>query len=420
MSWTQKGSDIDGEAAGDISGSSVSLSDDGTVLAIGAPFNDGTGSNRAGHVRVYAWNDSAWVQRGSDIDGEADVDWSGYSVSLSDDGSVIAIGAVYNDGTGSMAGHVRIFEWNSGTSSWDQKGADIDGEAAFDRSGWSVSLSEDGSVVAIGAYENDDAGSQAGHVRVYDWDGDLSSWMQRGDDIDGEATGDRSGWSVSLNDDGGVVAIGANTNDGTGSDAGHVRIFEWNSGTSSWGQKGADIDGEAAGDESGYSVSLSDDGTVLAVGAPFNDGTGSDAGHVRIFEWNSGTSSWDQKGADIDGEAATDYSGYSVSLSEDGGVVAIGASGNDGAGSAAGHVRIYAWNGSAWAQRGSDIDGEAAADQSGKRISLSADATTVAVGAPYNDGTGDAAGHVRVYEWSVAASSDETTSHCSVSVSVSL
>ena len=50
-----------------------------------------------------------------------------------------------------------------------------------------------------------------------------------------------------------------------------------------WIQIGSDIDGEATGDNSGYSVSLSDDGTVVAIGARFNDGNGSKAGHVRIF-----------------------------------------------------------------------------------------------------------------------------------------
>ena len=46
-------------------------------------------------------------------------------------------------------------------------------------------------------------------------------------------------------------------------------------------------------------------------------------------------------------------------------MVAIGASRNDGNGSDAGHVRLYAWDGSSWVQRGSDIDGEAAGDLSG-------------------------------------------------------
>ena len=88
---------------------------------------------------------------------------------------------------------------------------------------------------------------------------------------------------------------------------------------------------EYAGDNSGLSVSLSADGTKVAIGANKNDGTGSNAGHVRIYNYTpSGTASWTQLGADIDGEASSDYSGHSVSLSADGTKVAIGAYANDG------------------------------------------------------------------------------------------
>ena len=51
--------------------------------------------------------------------------------------------------------------------SQEQLGSDIDGEAAEDISGYSVSLDSDGDRVAIGAYKNDGNGSDAGHVRVY-------------------------------------------------------------------------------------------------------------------------------------------------------------------------------------------------------------------------------------------------------------
>ena len=130
-----------------------------------------------------------------------------------------------------------------------------------------------------------------------------------------------------------------------------------------WVQLGSDIDGEAESDQSGVSVSLSSDGTIVAIGADDNDGNGTDAGHVRIYEWNG--SAWSKRGNDIDGEAANDYSGRSVYLSSDGTILAIGAYGNDGNGNLSGHVRVYKWNGSAWAKRGNDIDGEAAGDVSG-------------------------------------------------------
>ncbi|MEY1639532.1 T9SS type A sorting domain-containing protein [Tenuifilum osseticum] len=135
--------------------------------------------------------------------------------------------------------------------------------------------------------------------------------------------------------DANTLAIGAYANDGNGTDAGHIRIYTWNGTT--WVQKGADIDGEAAGDWSGYSVSMPDANT-LAIGALGNDGNGTDAGHVRIYTWNG--TSWVQKLADIDGEAANDYSGTSVSM-PDANTVAIGADGNAGNGSYAGHVRVF-------------------------------------------------------------------------------
>jgi uncharacterized repeat protein (TIGR01451 family) len=382
ISQIQIGQDIDGEADFDRSGYSVSMPDANTV-AIGAPSNDGNGI-KAGHVRIYAWNGSAWTQKGSDIDGEAAEDGLGWSVSMPD-ANTVAIGAFNGDANSTDVGHVRIYEWNG--SAWTKKGMDIDGESAGDKSGYSVSM-PDANTVAIGAPSNDGNGIKAGHVRIYTWNG--STWTQIGVDIDGEAAGDFSGCSVSM-PDAYTVAIGARLNDENGTDAGHVRIYAWNG--SVWTQKGMDIDGEAAGDSSGHSVSMPDANTV-AIGVPDIFGNGSDGGHVRIYEWNG--SAWTKKGMDIDGESAGDKSGYSVSM-PDANTVAIGAPENDGNGSKAGHVRIYAWNGSAWTQFGVDIDGKAADEFSGWSVSMP-DAKTIAIGALYNDGNGFYAGYVRVYK----------------------
>ena len=223
---------------------------------------------------------------------------------------------------------------------------------------------------------------------------------QLGSDIDGEAVNDYSGYSVSLSSDGTRVAIGAYSNDGNGNSSGHVRIYELSGGT--WSQLGSDIDGEAANDNSGYSVSLSSDGTRVAIGAPFNDGNGNNSGHVRLYEWNAVTSAWDMFG-EIDGEAADDLSGYSVSLSSDGTRVAISAPYNDDNGGSAGHVRVYDLTDGAWVKVGQDIDGEAA-DDSGFSVSFSSDGTTVAIGALDNDGSFADAGHVRVYSMAFQAS----------------
>ncbi len=393
VSWTQLGSDIDGEAANDNAGYSVSLSADGSMIAIGAHRNGGENGSVSGHVRIYEYIAGSWTQLGSDIDGEARDDYSGYSVSLSGDGSRIAIGAYGNDGNGTSSGHARIYEYSAG--SWTQLGSDIDGEAAGDLSGYSVSLSADGSRIAIGAILNNGGnGADSGHARIYEYI--AGSWTQLGSDIDGEMTSDRSGNSVSLSADGSRVAIGAYFNDGNGTSSGHARIYEYSS-AESWIQLGSDIDGEAAGDESGFSVSLSADGSRVAIGAYGNDGNGTSSGHARIYEYSAG--SWTQLGSDIDGEAAGDQSGYSVSLSDDGSRIAIGARYNDGRDTNAGHARIYKYSAGSWTQLGSDINAEAAGDQSGYSVSLSADGSRIAIGAPYNDESYTNAGHARIYEF---------------------
>jgi len=276
-------------------------------------------------------------------------------VSLSEDGNVVAIGAPYNDGNGKDSGHVRVYEYNTTGGQWSQRGNDLVGEAASDipvstsssddgpayeaagdQSGWSVSLSKDGNVVAIGAPNNsNDNGPTSGRVRVFEWDEASDTWSQRGKDLDGEAAHDNSGTSVSLSEDGNVVAIGATGSDVNGKHSGHVRVYEYNTSGGKWSKRGNDFYGEAAYDYLGWSVSLSGDGNVVAMGAPMND-----AGHVRVYEYNTSGSKWSKRGIDLVGEAAGDRSGTSVSLSEDGNVVAIGAPNND-----SGYVRIHQWGG---------------------------------------------------------------------------
>ncbi|MCB0376400.1 MAG: hypothetical protein KDD04_10815, partial [Sinomicrobium sp.] len=271
-----------------------------------------------------------WTQQGADINGEAVNNYSGSSVSLSNDGSRIAIGAYGNADNGVFSGHVRIYEFNG--ANWMQLGADINGEAADDRSGWSSSLSGDGSRVAIGAYWNDGGGNNSGHVRIYEFNG--VNWVQLGTDINGAGAGGQSGWSVSISDNGSRVAIGAPQNSGGGAVSGHVRIYEFNG--VNWVQLGTDIDGEAAGDWSGYSVSLDSNGNRVAIGAIYNDGGfGGGSGHVRIYEYNG--ANWVQLGNDIDSERPDDEFGSSVSISDNGNRVAIGAPQNDDNGTASGH-----------------------------------------------------------------------------------
>ncbi len=381
----QVGAEIPAEGFVEFSANAVELSADGSRVAIGAYDNVANGID-AGHVRVFAWNGGTWGQLGADIDGETPNEEFGWSLSLSDDGSHLAVGAPASGANGPLSGRVRVFDLLGGT--WVLRGAPLNGSAAGEGFGSSVSLSASGDRLAVGAYAASGNGLESGVTRCYKWDG--SAWVQVGSDINGESAGDWSGISVAMAANGERLAIGALKNDGNGSEAGHVRVYELNG--TSWVQLGADIDGEATGDQSGLAVSLSADGARVAIGAPFNDGNGTNSGHARVMEWNGST--WQQMGPDIDGEAMDDQSGFSLSLSPDGSRLAVGAYDNDGNGTSAGHVRVHAWTGAAWEQIGSDLDGRAANDLFGYSVSLSGNGSRLAAGSPNIPGLGS----VRVFE----------------------
>lgn len=373
---TQIGMDINGESSQDYSGSSVSMPDAFTV-AIGALYNDENGSN-SGHVRIYKWDGTNWIQKGGDIDGQAAFDQSGISVSMPDSNTV-AIGAIEDVVNRSRdIGYTRIYRWNG--ANWIQKGGDIVGEAIGDESGFSVSM-PDSNTIAIGATLNDGNGNNSGHARIYIWND--TSWVQKGGDIDGDAAGDNSGTSVSMPDSN-TVAIGSPYGSSHGSGSGDTRIFSWNG--TAWVQKGTDISGVVAGDYSGWSVSMSDSNTV-AIGSPYSNLNSSGVGHVRVFRWNK-VIGWVQKGTHINENGSWSF-GKSVSLS-DSNTLAVGSPYpllNKG------KVYIYSWNGISWVQKGVDIVGEANGDLMGESVSMP-DSNTLATGAPVNNGQ---MGHVRIY-----------------------
>jgi len=390
--WKQVGDDIIGE--GDWFGSGICLSKDGSILAVGGPQNDVNGV-MSGLVRVFKWSGEEWIQRGRDFYGEGAGDFLGYSIALSDDGSVVSMGAWLSDQSGTNAGHVRVYEWTmDGTSeeAWTQKGLTINGEAAADGSGWSVTMNHNGSTVGIGAITNDENGDESGHVRVFEFKNGL--WVPKGQNINGENAGDQSGWSVSLDSSGSTVAIGAPRNEGNGNESGHVRVYNWVD--TIWVQRGEDIDGESAGDQSGSSVSLNDAGTVVAIGSPNASNL---AGMVRVYEWSDGEG-WIKRGASIMGEEEKDRLGRSLSLNRSGDTVAIGA--HYGGDTNQGIVYVYEWDAggltSAW-NLIEEAQGKISDELFGYSVSISdEDALIFAAGGPDIEGGGT--GVARVYKWS--------------------
>jgi len=373
---------IVGQERNDQFGRSVAISADGTILATGAPYHDGAATD-AGRVRVYnCTNSNMCLQLGQDIDGQAEnsnLGGGGRSLALSSTGTVLAVAEV------GVTETVRIFQWNEVSDRWDQMGQTLNAEANDNDFGWSVSLSSSGRVLAIGAPLNNSTQNRAGHVRMFEYDV-TENWTQMGADIEGNAVDSGYfGESVSLSANGGIIAIGAIGDNTNGNNAGLVRVMNWNG--VSWSQMGADILGDE-NDKSGMSVSISSSGFVLAIGAPENSGVNElKRGRVRILEWNS--SQWIPRGGDIEGANAGDFLGYSVSLSSDGSSLAIGAT-QDGAtrdGCAPGYVRILNWDGMDWNQTGSTIWGVSSTEYFGHAVELSSDGTTVVLGDPYYDDT---------------------------------
>lgn len=390
QSWNQLGNPISGEAENDRSGRAVELSGDGSKVIIGAYDNADNGPS-TGHARVFEWSGTNWQQKGTDIDGApatADGDQCGAAVSIDEDGSTIAVSSPRNDENGSNAGLVRVFQWNG--SDWTQQGSAIKGDTAGDFLGASVSLSDDGQSIAVGSpyfgpYTS--TNYSYGLVKVFYWNG--SDWELRGTPIRGDFYADQA-HIVSLSASGLHVAIGAKYSSYAGHWSGQVRVFQWSG--SEWQQVGLSIYGEAADDESGSDVSISDDGSTVAIGAPRNDDNGNLSGQVRVYHWDG--SAWVLRGGDIDGAGISDSFGASVSLSGDGNTLAVGAP-EDGYGS----VWIYQWDGSQWQMAGAQIAGVSQGEKAGTAVGLSSDGTRVAFGAPYNDDPSSDIGQVRVYEF---------------------
>ena len=108
-SQVQIGQDIDGKYGGYQFGRSVSSSSNSNIIAIGSPNRGLSGAASSGHVRVYENISGVWTQIDQDINGEAEYDRFGTSVSLSSNGNILAIGAPGNDGNGESSGHVRVY-----------------------------------------------------------------------------------------------------------------------------------------------------------------------------------------------------------------------------------------------------------------------------------------------------------------------
>lgn len=386
--WVQLGPTID---VVDNSYSSLSFSSDATILAVGIPPANGNG-----RLVVYKYNTSTsnWTQLGQTVHGEAESDVFGDAVDISSDGTIVAVCAY---GKNSNTGQVIIYKYNS--THWNQHGQALDGDATNDYFGQSVSLSNDGTIIAIGANGNSVIATNNGQVNIYKYNG--SQWNQYGQPLDGDSAYDFFGTSVSLSSDGLKLAVGAN---GYNNSYGQVNIYEYNG--TNWIQFGNAINGITENENSGTSVSLSSNGDILAIGAHRYD---SNRGKVSIYGYTiviidgNVDYSWVRMGDPIIGDNGFDDFGYSVKLSSNGKTVAVGAYGVN---TNLGQAKVYEYNENQWVQIGKNITGNSGDKQFSDQIALSSDGTTIACNSKPDSGDS----HVEIYKYQIIPTQSPTKS----------
>ena len=289
-SINQFGDDVYGTGSYDVLGSSVSVSGNGNIIAVGSrgSYNSG-GVWKVGNVKVYEKTNNGLQQIGSDIRNITDFDSGefGSEVRLNQEGNILAVSAPYL-----FTDYGGVYIYKRLGNNWEPLGNVIVGNKDT-YSGSGLAISEDGYTVAIGAPERGGAvsfNSYRGETAVYQYNIQNSKWEILGERIIGEGTSDYSGASVSLSGDGQILAIGAIGNDGETSSGnhGHVRVFKWSN--NSWEQLGDDIDGDTNFNLNfGKVVKLSSDGKMLVIADTFSE---SQAGSIEIYNWNHSTNQW--------------------------------------------------------------------------------------------------------------------------------
>lgn len=381
-------------------GWSVAVSADTRVLAVGSPGDQqGTGS-----VYVYGLdlNEMMWKNFGKALSGSVVGDAFGSSLALSSDkGQTLAVGA-WN--VGERAGEVRVYEYIEGH--WYDKGQPLVGqERAGDVFGSVVALSANGNIVAASAASGDVTsipddcrGANAGLVQVFEFDINEKQWNQLGQTLTGDVSYNRFGYSIALSANGKILAVGVPYSDKFGDVsawAGLVKVYKHDNGTNAWRSLGQILRPKDSHDRFGWSVDLSHDGTVLAVGAPLNDDNGEASGQLRVFQYQHSTNRWEPMGNVIQGQDLGRWFANSVMLSEDGLMVAASLWGDAFWRDKMqyGGVRAYRFEGSQWQQIGQDLPGQTLYDPNSSTVTMSAGGNIVMSG--WNDESDS--GVVRAY-----------------------
>lgn len=205
--WVQKGSTIVGDSEGDMLGSSVSMPDANTVAVMASQRT--TNLKGPSYVKVYKWEDSMWVQKGSTLYGSMNYDMMATNpntmISMPDS-NTIAFTADLNHG------NVGVFSWDG--IDWVQKGRPVGGGSNM---GWSISM-PDANTIAVVSPTSIFGEKYSGTIRVFYWNGE--TWAAKGKNIAEElqANSQFTIRYVSMTDSN-TLAVGSEN---------YVAIFQWN------------------------------------------------------------------------------------------------------------------------------------------------------------------------------------------------
>ncbi|OHD56977.1 MAG: hypothetical protein A2Y33_08430 [Spirochaetes bacterium GWF1_51_8] len=205
------------------------------------------------------------------------------------------------------------------------------------------------------------------------------------------ASGDEFAYCVAVSADGSTIAVGAHKDN---SSTGSVYIFKFSGGTWSTNKLVA-FDG-APGDEFGSSVAITPDGNTVVIGAYCDNDHGDLTGAAYVFKY-SGTWSGTKLTA-FDG-TNNDCFGKSVAVSADGSTVVVGAFGDDDKGADSGSAYLFKYSGTWSTNKFVAYDG-AANHFFGTCVAVSADGNTIIAGADGDNTMGDFAGSAYVFKYS--------------------
>jgi trimeric autotransporter adhesin len=304
----------------------------------------------------------------------------GYSVTLSGDGNTLLIGAQDTTVNGRQSQGAAYVFTRSGTNWYFQAQLTTSDGAVNDQFGSSVSLSSDGNTALVGAISKTLGGNDhQGVAYIFTRSGSVWSQQQELTASDGEA-GDQFGYSVSLSGDGNTALIGPSQK----SNGGEVYIFTRSG--SVWSQQQViTASDRKGGDRFGNSVALSDDGQTALIGAYGNvfNNNYMNSGAAYVFTRTNSVWSQQQKLTASD-SAQFDRFGYSVSLSGDGENALIGAPFKTIAHQYGGAAYLFTRAGNIWSQQQELTAADSAEnDMFGRSVSLNGDGWTALIGAPY-------------------------------------